>query len=44
MSVLLYYAHTVCGSSQAKEAEAQPSQLKQAGIQRAMSTFDQAML
>jgi hypothetical protein len=43
---LLYYAHTVCGSSQAKEAEAQPSQLKQAaGIQkRAMSTFDPAML
>jgi hypothetical protein len=42
---LLYYAHTVCGSSQAKEAdEAQPSQLKQAGIQRAMSTFYLAML
>jgi hypothetical protein len=43
---LLYDAHTVCGSSQAKEAEeAQPGQLKQAGIQkRAMSTFDPAML
>jgi hypothetical protein len=46
--LLLYDdAHTVCGSSQAKEAEeAQPAQLKQAvGIQkRAMSTFDPAML
>jgi hypothetical protein len=42
---LLYDAHTVCGSSQAKEAkEAQPGQLKQAGMQRAMSTFDPAML
>jgi hypothetical protein len=28
----------------AEEAEAQPSQLKQAGIQRVMSTFDPAML
>jgi hypothetical protein len=28
----------------AKEAEAQPSQLKQADIQRVMSTFDPAML
>jgi hypothetical protein len=31
--------------SQAKEAEeAQPGQLKKAGIQRAMSTFDPVML
>jgi hypothetical protein len=38
------HAHTVCGLSQAEEAEAQPGQPKQAGIQRAMSTFDLAML